>query len=88
MLMPTTVKTGVMLVGGAPSVGILRFECEPWTFFYMAGEMIRELEKALENEASARKVPEPPEDQLLGDGRRTYPNERTTALPDATGYSE
>jgi hypothetical protein len=48
--------------------------------------MIRELEKALENEASARKVPEPPEDQLFGDGRRAYPNEGTT-LPDATGYS-
>jgi hypothetical protein len=48
--------------------------------------MIRELEKALENEASARKVPEPPEDQLFGDGRRAYANEGTT-LPDATGYS-
>jgi hypothetical protein len=86
MLMPTTVNSGIMLVEGAASVGILRFECEPWTFFYVAGEMIRELEKALENEASARKVPEPPEDQLFGDGRRAYPNEGTT-LPDATGYS-
>ncbi len=31
----------------------LRFEGEPWGFFYRAGETIRELRKALVNEASA-----------------------------------
>jgi hypothetical protein len=30
----------------------LRFESEPWTFFYMAGEIIRELRQALGNKAS------------------------------------
>jgi hypothetical protein len=29
----------------------LRFESDPWTFFYRAGEMIRELRKALKNKA-------------------------------------
>ena len=30
----------------------LRFESEPWTPFYVAGEVIRELRKCLENKAS------------------------------------
>ncbi len=51
--MADTINTGTMLIeGGALLPESLRFESEPWTFFYMAGEMVRELRKALENKAS------------------------------------
>ena len=46
-------NTGTMLIEeGALLPGSLRFESEPWTPFYMAGEIIRALRKALENKAS------------------------------------
>ncbi len=52
-LMADAINTGTMLIEeGAFLPESLRFESEPWTFFYRAGEMIRELRKALENKAS------------------------------------
>jgi NifU-like N terminal domain len=46
-LMTDTIKTGTMLIEeGALMPGSLRLESEPWTPFYMAGEIIRELRKA------------------------------------------
>ncbi len=51
--MADTISTGTMLIeGGALLPQSLRFESEAWTFFYRAGEIIRELRKALENKAS------------------------------------
>ncbi len=51
--MADTINTGTMLIEeGALLPESLRFESEPWTSFYTAGEMIRELRKALENKAS------------------------------------
>jgi hypothetical protein len=45
--MAHTVETGTMLIeGGALLPDSLRLESEPWTFFYRAGEIIRELRKA------------------------------------------
>jgi len=45
--MADTINTGTMLIEeGALIPGSLRFESEPWTAFYMAGEIIRELQKA------------------------------------------
>ncbi len=78
--MADTINTGTMLIeAGALMPESLRFESEPWTFFYMAGEMIRELRKAPENKASTgAKAPEQPED---------HRRERTATLPGATGYS-
>jgi hypothetical protein len=49
-LMPDTINAGTKLIEEGtllPKSG--RFESEPWTSFYMAGEIIRELRKALEN---------------------------------------
>ena len=45
--MADTMNTGTMLIeeGGLLSES-LRFESEPWTSFYMAGEIIREVRKA------------------------------------------
>ncbi len=52
--MADTINTGTMLIEeGALLPESLRFEGGPWTFFYRAGETIRELRKALVNEASA-----------------------------------
>ncbi len=78
--MAVTINTGTMLIeAGALMPESLRFESEPWTPFYVAGEIIRELRKAPENKASTgAKAPE-----RLEDHRR----ERTATLPDATGYS-
>jgi hypothetical protein len=46
-LMADTINTGTMLIEeGALLPESLRLESEPWTFFYMAGEIIRELRKA------------------------------------------
>ena len=57
MLMANTINTGTMLIGESALLPeSLRFESEPWTFFYMAGGIIRELRKALEN----KKVIAPP----------------------------
>ena len=51
--MADTINTGIMLIEeGALLPESLRFESEPWTFFYRAGEVIRGLRKALENKAS------------------------------------
>ncbi len=42
--MADTINTGTMLIEeGALMPESLRFESEPWTSFYMAGEIIREL---------------------------------------------
>jgi hypothetical protein len=52
-LMADTINTGTMLIEeGALLPESLRLENEPWTFFYKAGEIIRELRKGLENKAS------------------------------------
>src|SRR5437660_11187899 len=46
-LMADTMNTGTMLIEeGALLSESLRFESEPWTSFYMAGEIIREVRKA------------------------------------------
>ena len=46
-LMTDTIKTGTMLIEeGALMPESLQFESEPWTTFYTAGEIIRELRKA------------------------------------------
>ena len=52
--MAGTIHAGTMLTeGGALLQESLRFESEPWTFFYRAGEIVRELRrKAAENKAS------------------------------------
>ena len=52
--MTDTINAGTILIEeGALLSQSLRFEGEPWAFFYRAGETIRELRKALVNEASA-----------------------------------
>ena len=49
-LMADTIKTETMLIEeGALLPESVRSETEPWTSFYMAGEIIRELRKAHEN---------------------------------------
>jgi hypothetical protein len=46
-LMTDTIKTGTMLIEeSALMPESLGFESEPWTLFYVAGEIIRELRKA------------------------------------------
>jgi len=51
--MTDTINTGTMLIErGGLLPESLQFESEPWAFFYRAGEIIRELRKALENKAS------------------------------------
>ncbi|GEM_PF-3888160 len=70
--MSDTINAGTMLVEeGACLPQSLQLKSEPWFFFYMAGEMIRGLRKALENEANTGakatsgdgpKAPERPED--------------------------
>ncbi len=52
--MADTIKTGTttLIKERALILESLRFESEPWTSFYMAGEIIRELRKAPENKAS------------------------------------
>jgi hypothetical protein len=45
--MADTINTGTMLIEeGVLMPEFLRFESEPWTPFYMAGEVIRESRKA------------------------------------------
>jgi hypothetical protein len=49
-LMANTINAETRLIGkGALLPESLRFESEPWTVFYIAGEHIRELRKASEN---------------------------------------
>ncbi len=51
--MADAINAGTMLIEeDAFLAESLRFESEPWTFFYRAGEIIGELRKALENKAS------------------------------------
>jgi len=48
--MASTTNAGTRLIEeGALLLESLRFESEPWTSFYIAGEIIRESRKALEN---------------------------------------
>jgi hypothetical protein len=48
-LIPDTINTGTRLIEeGALLPGSVQSESEPWTVFYMAGEIIRELRKAHE----------------------------------------
>ena len=45
--MSNTINSGTILIeGNAFTAELLRFESEPWTRFYMAGEVIRESRKA------------------------------------------
>ena len=45
--MSNTINSGTILIeGNAFTADLLRFESEPWTRFYMAGEVIRESRKA------------------------------------------
>ena len=101
--MADTINMGTMLIEeGAHLPGTFRFESEPWTPFYMAGEIIRELRKGSENKASraaratsgddlrALERPEAHRCDTEATSRRDdggCPNERTATLPDATGYS-
>jgi hypothetical protein len=56
-VMANTINTRTRLnVEGALLPKSVRFESEPWTVFYRAGEVIRELRKASEN----KRVPVPP----------------------------
>jgi hypothetical protein len=49
-LMANTINAETRLIEeGALLPESLRFESEPWTSFYIAGEIIRESRKALEN---------------------------------------
>ncbi len=51
--MSDTINTGTILIEeGALLPQSLQLKSEPWTLFYMAGEIVRELRKALENKAS------------------------------------
>jgi hypothetical protein len=55
--MADTINSGTKLIEeGALFPDSVRFESEPWTAFYTAGEIIRELRKAPEN----KKVYAPP----------------------------
>lgn len=59
--MPDTINTGTRLIEeGTLLPGSVRFESEPWASFYMVGEIIRELRKALENKQVG--VPAPKND--------------------------
>ncbi len=59
--MPDTMNTRTRLIEeGTLLPESVRFESEPWTSFYMAGEIIRELRKALENKQVS--VPAPKND--------------------------
>jgi hypothetical protein len=62
-LMADTINTGTTLTEESALIPeSLRFESEPWTFFYVTGEIIRELEEALGNEAGTGNAPEPLDD--------------------------
>jgi hypothetical protein len=51
-LMADTIKTGITLIEeGTPLPESLQFESEPWTSFYAAGGIIRELRKASGNQS-------------------------------------
>jgi len=49
--MPDTINTGTSRIAESTLLPqSVRFESEPWAAFHAAGEIIRELRKALENE--------------------------------------
>jgi hypothetical protein len=51
--MSNTINSGTILIeGNAFTAELLRFESEPWTRFYMAGEVIRESRKASGRQSS------------------------------------
>jgi hypothetical protein len=53
-LTANTTNAGTRLIEeGAFLPESVRFESEPWTSFYMVGEIIRELRRALENKQVA-----------------------------------
>ena len=48
--MPDTINAGTILIAESTLLPeSVRFESEPWTSIYTAGEIVRELRKALEN---------------------------------------
>jgi hypothetical protein len=93
--MAETIKSGITRIEEGPLLPeSVRFESEPWTSFYMAGETIRKLRKASEKKASTEaEAPEQPEDNRLDEeassrmGDEGCINERAATVPDATGYS-
>ncbi len=83
--MADTINTGTIPMDeGALMPETLRFEGEPWSFFYKAGGIVRELRKALENEASTRGHDEEASPRMDDEACLSEP---TATLPDATGYS-
>jgi hypothetical protein len=57
-IMPDTINTRTRQIeAGVLLPKSVRFESEPWTSFYMVGEIIRELRKALENKQVGIPVP-------------------------------
>ena len=82
------IEEGALLRGPGP------LESQPWASFHRAGEIIRELRKALGNEAcTGAEAPERREDPLRDEAASSRldddgcPNEHTTARRDATGNS-
>ncbi len=60
-LMPDIINTGTRLIEEGPLLPeFVRFESEPWTSFYIASDIIRELRKGLENKQAS--VPAPKND--------------------------
>ncbi len=91
--MADTIHAGTMLIEeDAFLAESLRFESEPWTFFYRAGEIIRELRNAPKNKAGTGAAPQRPENHRRDEEASLRmddegcPNERTATLPDATRY--
>lgn len=62
--MGDTIKTETALIEeGVPSPESVSFENEPWTSFYLTGEIVREFRKGLEGKArTERSAPEGLED--------------------------
>ena len=59
--MANTTNAGTRLIEEGPLLPrFVRFESEPWTSFYIASEIIRELRKGLENKQAS--VPAPKND--------------------------
>ncbi len=91
--MADTINADILIEEGAFLPESLRFESEPWAFFYRAGEMIRALRKVPKNKAgTGARAPQRPEDHRRDEEALSRmddegcPNERTATLPDATGY--
>src|ERR1700746_817984 len=86
--MPTTINSGtIMIEGNAFTAERLRFESEPWTRFYMAGEVIRESRKATGKQSpyaskgnSEAQVVEAPECKTVGCGPAPLHSSLSTEL--------